>query len=190
MAKPRPTLSVWYKSWLFRSTLILTLVAAFLGGIIWAGRWGKEQLRGSKQFTIEFADIDCDPPAGMDRHKFLDEVLYYASPRLPKEIDLLDDNLRDHLKEGFTKHPWVEKVDDVTIVPPRQVVVKLTQRTPVLAVKVGAELLAVDGSGVALPKNAPTAGLPIYVGDAKAPREIGQRWGDPNVEAAARKARR
>jgi hypothetical protein len=174
--KSRPDESSRRMRWLLlKGGVLLCLVSAFLGGVIWSGRWGKEQLRGNKQFTVEFADIECDPPAGMDRHKFLDEVLYYASPRLSKKIDLLDENLRDHLKEGFARHPWVEKVDDVTIVP---------------AVKVGAEMLAVDGSGVALPKNAPTDGLPIYVGDAKAPRAIGQRWGDPNVEAAARKARK
>jgi hypothetical protein len=40
---------------------------------------------------------------------------------------------------------------------------------------------------VLLPRNAPTEGLPIYDGIAKAPQGDGKRWGDPKVEAAARK---
>ncbi len=68
-----------------------------------------------------------------------------------------------------------------------RLIVTLTHRTPTLAVKFGGELLAIDRAGVLLPKDAPTLGLPIFQGEAKAPKGVGQRWGDPNVEAAARK---
>ena len=81
----------------------------------------------------------------------------------------------------------MEKVE-VEIKPPKQIIVKLTHRTPVLAVKVGTKVRAVDANGVLLPTNAPTLGLPVYEGDAAPPREdkAGTHWGDPNVEAAAR----
>jgi hypothetical protein len=183
--KLRPEPTAWYKSWLLKSTVLLLLVALFLGGVIWAGRWGLEQLQGSNRYNVAFADIECEPPVGMDRQKFLDEVRYYE-PRFPERLGLLDESLSPHLRQGFAKHPWVEKVDDVTIKPPKQIIVKLTPRAPVLAVHFAGEVLAVDRTGVLLPKNAPTLGLPMFDGDARAPKGIGQRWGDPNVEAAAR----
>ena len=186
-AKSRAEKKPWFRTWLIKCALLLSLVAIFLGGVILAGHWGQEYLRGRERFEIAFTDIECGTPAGMDRKKFLEEVQYY-SPALPGRVDPLDDQLRDRLSDGFARHPWVEKVDGVEIVPPKQIIVKLTLRTPVLAVKFGGELLATDRTGVLLPKNAPTLGLPLYPGDAKAPRGIGQRWGDPNVEAAARKA--
>ena len=64
----------------------------------------------------------------------------------------------------------------------------LTHRTPVLAVKVDGGLRAVDGHGILLYTNAPTLGLPLFDGEAMPPRgKAGMPWGDPNVEAAARK---
>lgn len=179
----------WFRAWLVKSVLLLALVALFLGGVILAGHWGLERLRGRERYEIAFAQIECEPPNGMDRKRFLEEVRYYA-PTLPARVSLLDDELRNRLTEGFAKHPWVEKVDDVAIKPPKEIIVKLTLRKPALAVPFGGELLAVDGAGVLLPKDAPTLGLPVYAGEPKAPREIGARWGDPNVEAAARKAGR
>ena len=55
----------------------------------------------------------------------------------------------------------------------------------------GTKLHAVDGTGVLLRPDAPTLGLPVYQGDAKPPQgPAGMRWGDPNVEAVARKLRK
>ena len=186
-AKPRPEKSSWQKTWLLKGTLLLILIAAFLGGLIWAGRWGLEQLRGSQRYDVAFADIECEPPFGMTRQDFLDEVRYYDAPNLPKQLSLLDEELPNKLRTGFAKHAWVEKIEDVEIKRPKQIIVKLIYRKPALAVKVGSKLRAVDGHGVLLPKNAPTLGLPVYEGDAPPPqREAGTPWGDPNVEAAAR----
>jgi hypothetical protein len=190
MAKSRQeTKPAWFPGWLIKSTLSLTVVALFLGGLIWAGRWGMEQLRGRERYDIAFADIECEPPVGMDRHKFLDEVRYYARG-LPERLHLLNDDLSQQLHDGFAQHPWVEKVDAVKVTPPRELTVKLTYRTPVLAVKYGTNLHAVDTHGVLLPNNAPTRGLPVYDGDAPRPHAVGQRWGDANVEAAARELKR
>jgi hypothetical protein len=185
-AKSRADKPSWFRTWLFKSVLLLSLVALFLGGVIWAGRWGREQLH---ERNIPFTDIECATPVGMERKKFLEEVQYYA-PALPGHVNLLDEQLPQKLLEGFARHPWVEKVDAVEIKPPMRIVVTLTHRTPALAVKFGGELLAIDRSGVLLPKDAPTLGLPIYPVDAKAPQGVGLRWGDPNVEAAARKVER
>jgi hypothetical protein len=189
MSKSRPEKTSWFRRWPFRATLSLLLVSIFLGSIIYAGRSGLEYLHGRDRYLLDFHVIQCEPPIGMDKREFLDEVLFES--RLPTRLNLLDDDLPQRLRDGFLKHPWVERVDAVDIKPPNQVSVKLTHRTPVLAVKVGANLHAVDGNGVLLRPNAPTLGLPIYDGDAKPPQgPAGMRWGDPNVEAAARKRRK
>jgi len=189
MSKSRSEKTSWFRRWPFRATVSLFLVVVFLGGIIMAGRWGLEQLQGRDRYLLDFQDIECEPPVGMEKREFLDEVLFES--RLPKRLNLLDAELPQHLRDGFLKHPWVERIEAVDIKPPKQIVVKLTHRTPALAVKVGAKLYAVDGAGVLLRPNAPTLGLPIYDGDAKPPQgPAGTRWGDPNVEAAARKLRK
>ena len=187
-AKARPDKSSWFRGWLLKSVLLFVLVAGFLGGLIGAGRWGLEHLRGRDRYDMAFTDIECVPPVGMDKQEFLHEVLYES--RLPKRLHLLDEDLPQQLRDGFARHPWIEKVEAVEIKPPRQVLVKLTHRTPVLAVKVGDKIRAVDGFGVLLRDNAPTRGLPVYDGAAKPPQgPAGTRWGDPNVEAAARERR-
>lgn len=177
----------WFRTWLVKSVLLLTLVVLFLAGIIYAGHWGLEHLRGRERYEVAITDIECDPPVGMERKTFLEQVRYYAAPALPERVNVLDEQLPERLRDGFARHPWVETVDGVDIKPPRRIVVKLTPRRPVLAVKFAGELLVVDRAGVLLPKDAPTLGLPTYEGDAREPKGVGQRWGDANVEAAARK---
>lgn len=169
--------------------LVLALIGAFLGGIIWLGRSGRDHLQGQPRYEVAFAEIECQPPPIMTREKFLHQAHYYA--RLPERLNLLDEELPGRLRTGFAKHPWVEKVEDVEIVPPNKIVVKVTYRTPVLAIKHGGSLRVVDGNGVLLPKDAPSLGLPIYEGDPQPPAGLeGTRWGDPNVEAAARKLKK
>lgn len=188
--KSRPEPTPGRKSWLLKCGLVLLLVAVFLGGVIWAGRWGLEQLQGDDRYAVRFADIECEPPASLSQRDFLDEVQFVG--QLPSRLDLLDKELTNKLRDGFAKHAWVEKVDSVEMHPPKRIVVKLTYRQPVLVVKVGAKTRVVDGHGILLPKDAPTLDLPIYGGEAKPPREdkAGTRWGDPNVEAAAQRLRK
>src|SRR5205085_1645284 len=63
---------------------------------------------------------------------FLGEVQYLGG--LPERLALLDDDLPGRLAEAFARHPWVEKVERVEVVPPGRVRARLTYRTPVLAV--------------------------------------------------------
>lgn len=187
--KPPPSPNSWPRLWLLKSLLPLALAAIFLGGVIWAGRWGVEYLRGQDRYELAFADIACDPPPMLTKERFFDEVRFVS--RLPARLNLTDDDLAKKLRAGFAKHHWVEQVDAVEIKPPKQVIVRLTYRTPVLAVKVDETLRAVDGHGVLLYTDAPTAGLPIFAGTAKPPQgAAGTPWGDPAVEAAARKLRK
>ncbi len=178
-----------FRAWMWKTGLLTLCIALLLLGVVSLSRWGRDYLYDRERYHVAFGEIECTPPEVMDRTKFLDQVHYYS--RLPAKLNVLDDELADHLRDGFAKHPWVERVDDVEISPPKRVQVKLTFRTPVLAVKYKDKLHAVDGHGVRLPSDAPTRDLPIYDGEAEKPAvPEGTRWGDPNVEAAARKLKR
>jgi hypothetical protein len=156
-------------------------------GVVVAGRATREWLRQQDRAAIAFAAIDCEPPPRMPRAEFLDEVQYLAS--FPDQIRLLDDDLAERLADAFARHPWVEKVERVEIVPLQQVRVRLTYRTPVLAVPYSGQLRAVDRNGVLLPANAATDGLPIFPGTPGSPSgPAGTRWGDTAVEEAAARA--
>jgi hypothetical protein len=176
--------------WVPKVLLLVLVVSLVLGGVIVVHNLALDDLRARDRYTIPFAEINCTPPYGQNQAEFLDEVRYYASA--PRHVRLLDEGLAERLAGYFSRHPWVEKVDAVEIAPPRTIGVKLVYRTPVLAVPHrGGEVRVVDGRGILLPKNAPSAGLPIYPGYAAPPvGPEGTLWGDVAVEAAAHAVRR
>jgi hypothetical protein len=174
---------------LLQGLTLFLLVAALLGGLVFLGKWSLEQIRGQERYAVPFADIDCTPPQGMERGEFLGEVQYYA--RLPDRIDLLDNELSEKLAAAFARHPWVEKVDGILLVPPRHVEVRLVLRRAVLAVPTRNGLIAVDRHGVCLPKSAATEGLPVFEEEARPPQgPAGTKWGDPKVEERARQGKK
>jgi hypothetical protein len=176
-------------TWIGKSLALVLVVGLVLVGFILLGRLALESLRPRDRHTVAFGDIDCAPPPGQARADFLDEVQYFGS--LPGRLQLLDKGLPERLARGFARHPWVEKVQRVEVVPPGVVRVQLVYRAPVLAVPLAGGLRAVDEHGVLLPSSAPTAGLRVFPGSALPPvGPVGTRWGDAAVEAAAREARR
>lgn len=159
----------------------------FLLGVVVAGKLALEQLRDSDRYVMPFTDIECSPPPPQDHDEFLLEVRYRNE--LPEQLHLLDEDLASRLAAAFSRHPWVAKVEQVKIEPPRQVLVRLTYRTPVLAVRQGEQVRAVDRHGVLLPLTANTDGLPAFPGHAKPPTgSAGTPWGDAAVAEAARNA--
>ncbi len=193
-ARPRPVSRIpwWLRGRLGRfvvgSAVVVLAALGLLAGIIGLGRWSLAQVHDDPRYLVPVADIDCPAPEGMERPEFLGEVQYLA--RLPEKLNVLDEDLPRRLRQAFARHPWVEKVDAVTVTPPRHIGVKLTFRTPVLAVRWDDELRAVDGDGVLLPKRAPTRGLPVYDGTPRPPRgPPGTHWGDSDLERAARQRR-
>jgi len=174
------------RRWIFKGAILLLVVATFLAGLIALGQWSLKQIRGHDRYLVSFSDIDCTPPAGLERIAFLDEVQYLAN--LPESLSLLDEELPKRLADGFRRHPWVAKVITVELEPPKQVHVELAYRRPVLAVKVGDTVRAVDEQGILLPNDAITEGLPVFPGEAARPAgPAGSRWGDAGVEAMAKK---
>ena len=167
--------------------LLIVLPLLAIVGLIFLGRQLHDRLRGDERYRIALTEIECPPPTGMEHGDFLAEVQYYSG--LPDQLNLLDTELTKRLAEGFAKDPWVEKVERVEVAPPRLVRVRLVYRTPVLAVRYGDELRAVDHHGVLLPATAATDRLPVFPGKAKPPAgPAGSAWGDAAVEEAARNA--
>jgi len=173
---------------LLRGLALAVLVPGFLASLVLLGDYAETQIHNRPRYKFAFADIQCTPPANMNRSDFLGEVQYHAE--LPDQFNVLDEKLPGLLAKAFAEHPWVEKVAGVRIVSARSVRVDCTYRTPVLAVRWGDRMRAVDREGILLPPNAVIRGLPIYAGKAKAPAgPNGTKWGDPKVEAAARESR-
>lgn len=160
-------------------------VALLLLGVIALGRMAWDQLRERERFQVSFSDIECTPPPRQGRIEFLDEVQYLSA--MPQKLRFLDDDLAERLSRAFARHPLVAQVKRVELIAPRQVVVRLVYRTPVLVVRWADHERVVDGWGVLLPKSTPSRGLPVYPGQAPPPKNPeGKPWGDPAVEAAAR----
>jgi hypothetical protein len=173
---------------LVKAGALLVGLALGVGGLIALGHFAVDQLRDQDRYTVPFAEVECDPPPGLERVEFLDEVRYLG--RLPERLRVLDDDLAEQLARAFALHPWVAKVERVEVTRARQVRVRLAHRRPALAVRVGERLHVVDTEGVLLPRNAPAVGLPVFVGKAAPPAgPEGTRWGDPAVEEAARQAK-
>jgi hypothetical protein len=172
--------------WLMQLMLPLLAAAGLVAGVIWLGRLAGDDLRQRGTRTVTFADIDCDPPAGLTRGEFLEEAQYLAG--LPDRLDLLDRTTAERVRQALTAHPWVEGVHQVRV-SANGVRAELQYRVPVLWV---ASLeRAVDAQGVLLPVSARPDGLPVLTGKAKPPAgRPGQSWGDSNVVAAAKVAGR
>jgi hypothetical protein len=177
----------WAGGLVIKAAALLLGLGLFVAGLIVLGEYAQEQLRDRDRYTLPFADIECLPaPPYQPRRDFLDEVQYLA--RLPGRLPLLDPDLAKRLAEGFAQHPWVRKVEQVEVTA-KQVRVRLSYRRPALAVRRGESVRVVDADGILLPKGAPAEGLPVFAGQAPRPAgPAGTRWGDADVEEAARKA--
>ena len=182
--------------------LRIALVCAGAAGVvlclIFVRKLSSDAVRDDDRFTISFGEIACTPPPEyIQIGTFLTEVQYVSG--YPDRVRVLEDNLPTRLADAFRRHPWVERVERVEILPGRQVTVALTYRVPVLAVvtnrsfpEIGAghqtrSGRAVDSHGVLLPATAPPAGLPILAGEFSEPRGgAGTLWSDAVVRSAAR----
>jgi hypothetical protein len=172
---------------LVRAALLTAGGLAILGCWIALGRQAAEGLRGDERYTIPFAAIDCIPPDHFARADFLGEVQYLAN--LPDRLPVTDTGLAANLAEAFAKHPMVESVERVEVLP-RRVRVFMTYRLPVLAIPIRDSWRVVDGRGILLPASVASDGLPRLTGAVADPPAgaPGTRWGDERIEGAARLA--
>jgi hypothetical protein len=166
-----------------RPIVAVLIAAALMFGLVWLGQFGRGWLDRRQHYTVKMADLRCESPPGMDKAAFLGQVQYLGN--LPDQISVLEPQLAARLTASFMLHPWVERVDGVTLRGPDGPTVRLIIRTPVLAVAGR----VVDRRGVLLPAGTSAIGLPVYPDTAPPPAgPAGTPWGDPSVEAAARKA--
>jgi hypothetical protein len=118
--------------WLSKSVLGLVVLVAgpavVLVGLVLLGEAALERVRAWDRYSIPFADIQCTPPEGLSREDFLLQVRYVSE--MPEQIRLLDDGLSERLAQAFARHPRVERVDRVEVLPTREVTVQLTFRAP------------------------------------------------------------
>jgi len=170
--------------WLLPVLLPLIGVLLLLAGLFHLGWLARTQLQGDPRYQTAFADIQCQPPPGLARADFLNEVQFLA--QWPDQVSLLDPRLVPRLVETFLRHPWVRSVQRVEVLPTRQVRILLVYRTPVLAVRQGSQVRVVDGSGILLPTTAATPDLPLYQAAAPLPQgPPGTLWGDSGLAATA-----
>ena len=103
-------------------------IAIFLLVVLWIHQWTRERVANLDRYTVAFADVDCLPPPDQSRAEFLAEVQYLGD--MPDQLHLLDPNLPGRLQDAFARHPAVDKVLEVKVLPTRQVQVRLSYRRP------------------------------------------------------------
>jgi hypothetical protein len=161
-----------------------------LGAVLATGQYTRTHIRGWDRYQIRFADIDCVPPPGQSREEFLAEVQYAAG--MPDRIAVLDDHVGPALAAAFTHHPWVEGVDEVSLLSPRHIKVRLVYRTPVLTIPVVGKSdglvsgWSLDSRGVRLPPSPGREGLPLLCSRPLPAGPSGKPCGDAALEGAAR----
>jgi hypothetical protein len=166
--------------------LTLAAVAAVVVALGWVGDEALRRVGGRDRYRTPFADIQCDPPPGLDRTTFLAEARYAGG--LPETVNALDPADRERLAAGFANHPWVEAVEGVTAEPGGGARVALRFRTPVLAVTTTDRTpRLLDRTGVLLPVAPTPPGVAELAGTVPPPRvAAGEVWGEPVVAAAVR----
>src|SRR4051794_3356328 len=110
-------------TWVLFTLMPCAMVVAVLIGIQTVGGWTRSGLRGSERFQLAFADIECTPPPALSPRDFLGEVQYLSES--PERIDLLARELPRVLTAAFSRHPWVQGVERVEVLPGRKVRVQL-----------------------------------------------------------------
>lgn len=169
-----------------RRLLAVALTLGAAGGVVWGvarlGELTRSRVGPRDRYAVPFADVECDPPPGLDRAAFLSEVRYVSN--LPETLQALDPELGARLAAAFAAHPWVASFDGVAVDAERRVRVKLTFRVPALAVRVPDGVRVLDASGVLLPAGARADGLPELVAAGGPPVPAGRVWADPDVKRA------
>ncbi|HEV3256939.1 MAG TPA: hypothetical protein VG013_08685 [Gemmataceae bacterium] len=178
----RSALLRWAGRWLVAGLALALGVGLVLLAVAAIGRLTRASIGRSDRYTITFGDIECSPPPGKSRADFLAEVQYQSS--LPTRVRLLEDGVAARLAGAFARHPWVQSVAQVELMPPGQVHVHLVYRTPVLRLRIpgpaGGYEVQVDAGGTRL--GFPTQDLPVFEA------ADGKEWDEPAVRAAARTA--
>jgi hypothetical protein len=107
--------------WIITASAGLSVLAVLSIGVV-----AREAVHDRDRFTVSFAEINCTPPPGQERHDFLAEVQYLAG--MPDRSSILEEGLASRIADAFARHPCVEEVDRVALLPDRPVSVRLRFR--------------------------------------------------------------
>ena len=188
------------------AVLLVVGLSLLLLAIVELGKFTRSEISGWDRYTVDFAAIECTAPPVQKRAEFLGEV--QALSKLPPRLQLLDPDLAALLAQAFARHPYVDKVEQVTLLPAHKIEVRLGYRIPVLEVMLSdrdkgtrpaspapsekdTRDLAddpswfVDGKGVLLPRKKLSEPLPLLLVTTGPVGRAGEPWGSARVEAAA-----
>ena len=112
--------------WLTQVGLGLAAAGLAVGGVVAVANVARDALGPNDRYLLPFAEIDCPAPPDQGREEFLGEV-QYTGP-FPDTINVLDPSLADRLRDAFARHRRVERVERVSIAPPKRVRVELVFR--------------------------------------------------------------
>ncbi len=168
----------------WKAGITLVVAGSLLVGLAFLKVYLLEELKPRSRYQVQFTDIVCAPPHGLDRATFLTEVQYVSA--FPSEFSAIDPELPGRLQAAFQSHPLVAKIDEVAVEPGGRIEVRIKYRTPLLAVAIrSGGMRAVDESGMLLPLAAVTAGLPLLASPLAEPSvAAGQLWKDDTLTRA------
>lgn len=109
-----------------RVCIITSIAGLSLLGVLIAGMATREAVRNWDRYTVSFAELECTTPPGLVRHDFLAEVQYLAG--MPDRLSVLEEGLTSRIADAFARHPCVEEVEKVSLLPDRPISVRLRFR--------------------------------------------------------------
>src|SRR6266700_1185084 len=99
--------------------ILIAGLGLLLGGLVLIRNLTQEDVGTQERYNLPFTDIECEPPPGStEASAFLTEVQYLSD--LPSHLPLLEEGLAGRLATALARHPWVEKVEHVAILPDRR----------------------------------------------------------------------
>jgi len=183
---PRPRTAGPLLSVSLKAAVAASVIVGVVYAIVRLGESAGRQVAPRERYTVNFTDLNVEPPPGLDRVTFLSEVRHLGDAA--GTLQAVDPDLPSTLGKVFPKHPWVAEFVGVTVSPDRAVTVTLKYRVPVLLVTITGEdeARAVDRHATLLPLiPPPPADLPRLLNPRPAPTvPAGEVWRDDLVRRA------
>ncbi len=164
------------------------VLGIFLLAWWWVWQRVGPDVRGAERYQVGLDDLQVTAQPEWVHTDVRFEVEQHL--RLGGPMNLLDDDLNPRIAEAFARHPWVERVVQVTKLPAGGVQVDLEYRRPACVVRVGERLLPIDYRSILLPSEG-MSGLeleryPQLAGiDSPPMATYGEPWGTVRVAGGA-----
>lgn len=171
--------------------MVVALLALLAAGVWLAWMRANQWMRGRPEFVVTAESLELSPvPPPWIGSDLRADVLQEAARQGPLSVLDPPAALQQRLADALRFHPWVRSVERITKAPPNRLVVELTYRTPVAAVRWDGDpqtLLLVDDQAVRLPEGdvaeEARRTLPRIAIDGHKPL-VGQRWEDSRLLGA------